>query len=106
MIKVSVMYPNTPGARFDIGYYATTHMPLVQRLLGPACAYYSVDRGIASAGPGSLPPYVAMCHIFSESLDVFQAAMGPHAGTITADLPNFTDLRPLFQISEVLVGDR
>ena len=28
MIKVSVMYQNTPGARFDHAYCANTHMPL------------------------------------------------------------------------------
>ncbi len=26
MIKVSVMYPNTPGARFDHAYYRDKHM--------------------------------------------------------------------------------
>ena len=30
MIKVSVMYPNTPGARFDHEYYRDKHMPLVK----------------------------------------------------------------------------
>ena len=27
MIKVSVMYPNKPGARFDHAYYLQKHMP-------------------------------------------------------------------------------
>ena len=30
MIKVSVMYPNTPGARFNHEYYRDKHMPLVK----------------------------------------------------------------------------
>ena len=30
MIKVSVMYPNTPGARFDHAYYKDKHMPLLK----------------------------------------------------------------------------
>ena len=30
MIKVSVMYPNTPGARFDHEYYKDKHMPLLK----------------------------------------------------------------------------
>ena len=34
MIKVTVMYPNTPGARFDHLYYRDVHMPLVQKLMG------------------------------------------------------------------------
>ena len=32
MIKVSVMYPNTPGARFDHQYYRDKHIPYHLRL--------------------------------------------------------------------------
>ena len=45
MIKVSVMYPNTPGARFDHAYYKDKHMPLVKARLGEACKFYTVDKG-------------------------------------------------------------
>src|SRR6184192_1284407 len=34
MIKVSVMYPNTPGARFNHEYYRDKHMPLVKARMG------------------------------------------------------------------------
>ncbi|MGA9368763.1 MAG: EthD family reductase, partial [Steroidobacteraceae bacterium] len=47
MIKVSVMYPNKPGARFDHDYYRDRHMPLVKRLMGDKCRYYTVDKGLA-----------------------------------------------------------
>ena len=33
MIKVSVMYPFAPGARFDHDYYRDTHMPLLLSLI-------------------------------------------------------------------------
>ena len=45
MIKVSVMYPNTPGARFDHEYYRDKHMPLVKARLGDTCKYYTVEKG-------------------------------------------------------------
>ena len=35
MIKVSVLYPNEEGKKFDHGYWTTTHLNLVQSLLGP-----------------------------------------------------------------------
>ena len=44
MIKVSVMYPNTPGARFNHEYYGDKHMPLVKARLGDACKSYTIDR--------------------------------------------------------------
>ena len=34
MIKVSVLYPHSPAATFDMGYYLETHMPMVQRKPG------------------------------------------------------------------------
>ena len=47
MIKVSVMYPNTPGGRFDHDYYRDKHMPLVKARMGDACKSYTVDKGMA-----------------------------------------------------------
>ena len=104
MIKVSVMYPNKPGARFDHAYYRDTHMPLVAARMGDACRRYTVDKGLAGGTPGSAPTYVGMCHIFCDSVESFQAAFGPHAPEIMADIPNYTDLTPVIQISEVVVG--
>ena len=74
MIKVSVMYPNTEGARFDHAYYRDKHMPLLKSRMGDACRYYTVDRGLAGGAPGAPAPYIGMCHIFCDSVESFQAA--------------------------------
>ena len=103
MIKVSVMYPNKPGARFDHEYYRDKHMPLVKARMGDACRYYSVDKGLAGGEPGSPPAYVGLCHIHVDSVESFQSAFGPHAGEILGDIPNYTDLQPVIQLSEVVV---
>ena len=76
MIKVSVMYPNTPGARFDHAYYQDKHMPLVKARLGDACKYYTVDKGLAGGANGVPATYVGMCHIFCDSVEAFQAVLG------------------------------
>ena len=104
MIKVSVMYPNKPGARFDHTYYRDKHMPLVKKRMGAACLFYTVDKGLAGGAPGEPPTYVGMCHIYSDSVESFQAGFGPHAKEILADIPNYTDLSPVLQVSEVVVG--
>ena len=103
MIKVSVMYPNTPGARFDHQYYRDKHMPLVKARMGERCNYYTVDKGLAGATADAPATYVAMCHIFCDSVEAFQAGFGPHAKEILGDIPNYTDLSPVIQISEVVV---
>jgi uncharacterized protein (TIGR02118 family) len=104
MIKVSVMYPYTKDARFDHAYYRDKHMPMVKARMGEHCSHYTVDRGLSGGRPGVEPPYVAMCHIFSASLDAFQTGFGPHAKEITADIANYTDIAPVMQISDVVVG--
>ena len=104
MIKVSVMYPNTPGARFDHAYYAEKPMPMVKAKMGASCKYYTVDKGLAGGAPGTPATYIGMCHIFCDSVESFQAGFGPHAEEIMADIPKYTDLAPVIQISEVVVG--
>ena len=104
MIKVSVMYPNKPNARFDHAYYRDRHLPLVKSRMGAYCKYYTIDKGIAGGEPDAPATYVAMCQIFCDSPDAFQAGFGPHASEILADIPNYTDLTPVIQISEVVVG--
>jgi len=104
MIKVTVMYANAPGARFDHAYYRDKHMPLVKARMGDRCKYYTVDRGLAGGAPGAPAPYVAMCHIFCDSVEAFQSGFGPHAKEIMGDIANYTDRTPTVQISEVVVG--
>src|SRR5438105_1381914 len=104
MIKVTVMYPNTPGCRFDHTYYRERHMPLLKNRMGDKCKSYTIDKGLAGVPPGAPAPYVAMCHVFCDSVDAFQTGFGPHAKEIMGDIPNYTDIPPVIQISEVIVG--
>ncbi len=104
MIKVSIMYANTPGARFDHAYYRDRHMPLVKARMGDHCKYYTVDKGLAGGAQGQPPTYVAMCHLFCDSVESFQAGIGPHMKEIMGDIQNYTDLAPVIQVSEVVVG--
>ncbi|KPU96849.1 ethyl tert-butyl ether degradation protein EthD [Variovorax paradoxus] len=104
MIKVSVMYPYTEGARFDHDYYRDKHMPLLKARMGDACKSYTIDKGLAGGAPGAKPTYVGMCHVFCDSVEAFQGAFGPHAKEILGDVRNYTDIAPVMQISEVVVG--
>jgi uncharacterized protein (TIGR02118 family) len=100
LIKVSVLYPNTAGCKFDMHYYLNQHMPMVQQKLGPACKRTAVEEGIAGGALGTPATYVAMGHLF-DSTGAFQTAFAPHAQAILADIPNYTNTQPTIQISEV-----
>ena len=101
MIKVSVLYPNTPGSRFDVDYYTSTHMPMSVRLLGAALKDVSVEIGIGSAVRGDPAPFAAIAGFTCESVEAFTAAFMPVADQLQADIPKYTDIRPILQISEL-----
>jgi uncharacterized protein (TIGR02118 family) len=103
MIKVNVMYPYTEGARFDHAYYRDRHMPMVKARLGSACAYYTVEKGLAGKPPGAPPAFVAMCAFICDSAEGYQAAMQEHGAEILCDIANYTDITPVVQVSELVV---
>jgi uncharacterized protein (TIGR02118 family) len=103
MIKISVMYPHAPGARFDHDYYRDRHMPMVKRLMGAHLRRYTIDRGLAGGDPGSPPTYAAACHLYCDSVQAFQEGFGPHTAEILGDVPSYTDIKPVMQISECVV---
>jgi len=102
MIKVSVMYPKTAESTFDLAYYRDTHMALVRDRLGDACKRTAIESGLAGGAPGEGPTYIAMGHMYFDSVGDFQTAFGPHAKEILGDIPNFTNVQPTVQISEVI----
>ena len=101
MIKVSVLYPNEEGKKFDMEYYLNSHIPMLQEKLGAALKGGAVEQGLSGVEPGSPATYVAMGHLLFDSVEVFQSAFGPHSEAIMADIPNYTDVQPTIQISEV-----
>jgi len=103
MIKVSVLYPNTPDAKFDMDYYLARHIPLVQERCGDALKRGEVERGVAGAEPGSDAPFRVAGHLFFETPEAMQDSLFRHMSEIVADIPNYTNIQPTVQISEVVL---
>ncbi|MGH9718383.1 MAG: EthD family reductase [Candidatus Acidiferrales bacterium] len=101
MIKISVYYPNSAGVRFDMNYYVSKHLPMVQKKVGPALKSVAAEQGVAGGSPGSPAPYVAVGHLMFDSVDAFQTAFAPHSEAIMADVANYTNVQPIIQISEI-----
>jgi uncharacterized protein (TIGR02118 family) len=87
-------------------YYLNKHMPRSIELLSKGKGYcgVSVERGLGGASPGSAPAYVAMCHYLFDTADDFMAAFLPHAAELQGDMPNYTDIETIIQISEVAIS--
>lgn len=92
MIRVSVMYPKSEGSTFDMEYYKTKHMAIVDATMKPS--KWEIDSGVDG-------PYMAIGHLFFDSMDAMGAAMGG-AGDALADIPNFTNAEAATQVSEVI----
>ena len=106
MVRISILYPNAPGSRFDFRYYVETHMPMSIRLLSAHDGFrgVSVERGSSGTTPGSPPAYVAMCHYLFVSVEDFLAAFVPNAEVLQGDMPNYTSIEPVIQFNEVLIA--
>src|SRR5438445_6398641 len=103
MVRVSVMYPATPGSRFDWDYYLGEHLELARRLLGSrGLVRTEIDRGLAGLGPGTPPPYHAVGHLFFETLAEMESALQATAAQFIEDARNYTDVPSVVQISEVV----
>ena len=102
MIKVTVLYPNEDGKKFDMDYYADKHMPMVASLLGESLKGYEIDKGLSGRTPDDPIPYLAIGYLYFESVSAFQNSFGPHAEKIRGDVPNYTNIQPILQISEVI----
>lgn len=103
MIKVSVLYPNGAGKHFNMDYYCNQHVAMVASLLGNSVKAATVEKGLGGGAPGSPAEYAAMGNLYFESMDSFQNSFGPNADKIMEDLPNFTNIEPIVQISEVMI---
>ncbi|WP_223550865.1 MULTISPECIES: EthD family reductase [Aestuariivivens] len=102
-IKVSVLYPNETGKSFDMDYYCNKHVPMVGGLLGNALIGATIEEGVSGGEPESPAPYVAMGNIYFETIESFQNSFGANADKIMADIPNYTNIEPVIQISEVKI---
>jgi uncharacterized protein (TIGR02118 family) len=103
MVRLSIMYPATPGSRFDWNYYLGPHLELSRRLLGSrGLVRTEVDRGIGGLPPGAPPPYHAVGHLFFHTLAEMESAIAATVGEFVADQRNYFDGPPVIQISEVV----
>ena len=105
MIKISILYPNIAGGRFDFDYYLSKHMPRSIELLSAHSGFrgVSVERGLGGTEPGSPPKYIAACFYTFDALESFMAAFMPHAGELQGDMPRYTNIPAEIQFNEIVI---
>ena len=105
MMRLDILYPATPGSRFDLDYYLGTHMPMSKRLLGDACKGITLARGIAGTEPDAPPAYAMSCHMLFDSIEAFLAVWSRVGEQLGGDIPNYTNITPESYFAQMLAHE-
>ena len=103
MISVLVVYAGKPGARFDLEYYTSRHLPLVRRLLEPlGMRSLTYVRDSAPDPSGASQLFRLVAELRFDDRDAMNKALGAHGAETQADIANFTDVAPIILIGELM----
>ncbi len=103
MIRVSIYYPNTTASKFNLEYFLTQHVPLVEGRLRPVgLERVEIDEGIATPKPDDPVPFSVVEHLVFNNFEEMQTALGENSEMLMADVPNFTNVEPMVQINRVV----
>lgn len=99
---VTVLYPSGADAKFDMEYYMSKHMPLVQAKWGSeGLKSWEVTKYIGTAQKTE-PPYSVLATLNFESTAKFEAAAtGPGGAAVMGDIKNFSNKDPI-----IIIGDK
>lgn len=91
-----VMYPNEADIKFDESYYVKTHMPLAESIWkSHGLISWRVTK-FPTALDGSPSQFLIMATLEWESQESVQTAMqNPSSAEVFADIPNFTNVKPV-----------
>lgn len=102
-VKVTVLYENKEGSKFDMDYYLKTHMPLVSK----SWEQYGLKgwevMEFKPSPDGTVPPYQVQATLIWDSQEDFKKGLeSPETPTVLGDVANFTDLQPILMGGPVL----
>jgi uncharacterized protein (TIGR02118 family) len=103
LAKVTGVYRWADGAHFDHAYYGTAHARLTTELLAPlGLLRFESDRtvGDGSPQPGEV---VATSNAYFATIAEAHTALRKAGAALAADLANYTNIRPMLHVSEVLL---
>lgn len=102
MLRVSAIYPNQAGSRFDGDDYVGRHAPFAQTLLGPlGLKALRITLG-AAALDGTPPPYWAISELLFDDRDSLDRALASCGAALMGDAIHYTNVDPVLQISTLI----
>ena len=105
MLRVSAVYPNSAGSRFDGEYYVRRHTPFARGLLNPlGLRDLRITLGTESLD-GAAPPYWAISELTFDDREAFDNAMAACGEALFADAPPLYRRRACASAQRTGAGD-
>lgn len=102
---ITVLYENVEDATFDLDYYLSKHMPLVDAKFAPfGIKGWRVLKAVGTPFGGK-PRYSIIALLEFDAPEQFHAAVAAEGGPVFGDVPNFSNKEPVVVIGDV-VGSR
>lgn len=100
---ITALFPAVPDAKYDLPYYITHHMPLIER----QWKKYGVKSwSVTHFGPdlhGNQPLYTfGSTVVWENEVGVKEAVGGPEAVEIMGDVEKFSNKEPVFLFEEMV----
>lgn len=98
MIRVAVMYPNQEGKWFDLEYYKSKHLKLINEKLKPE--KIEIDYGVTGEEDNN-SSYVAIGYLTFKNLEHLREGFMSHESDLASDVANYTNIQPIYQVSDL-----
>jgi hypothetical protein len=74
---------------------------MLAELYGKSVGRIQVRKGLHK-GDGSAPAFVTALTVEIVSMEAYEAASKEHVARLIADVPNFTNIKPVAQVEEIV----
>ena len=85
-----------------IGTITQTNIIHYLRFFGNSMKSFALDKGESNGIPNKTVTYVDIAYFYFESIEAFQDVMKRNGAEIMADIPKYTNISPVVQISKVV----
>lgn len=102
MFRTLATFLKTADSHFDMDYFLSRHVPMIEALLtGAGVVRINVEEGVVLEPPGPAVSYAVLASLTFRTLEALERAMVTHGAQLSTDFSNFTDVEPQIQVNRV-----
>jgi uncharacterized protein (TIGR02118 family) len=101
MTRLTAIYLNAEGVRFDGDYYRRHHLPLAERLMKPLGLLWIEGDSPLPRKDGTPSTLIAQTHAYFRTPDEARAAVRATMRELAADVPNYSSVTPTLELHDI-----